>query len=75
MIPLSPSLSPSLERFLADMEYPAMKDDLTREAARDGLPDEDLAALHALPDGGYDARCRLRDALLSLQHSSGLVAA
>ncbi|MFD5215256.1 DUF2795 domain-containing protein [Microbacterium sp. NPDC058345] len=69
------SLSPSLDRFLADMEYPAMKDDLTREAARDGLAGEDLAALHALPDGRYDARCRLRDTLLSLPHSSGLIAA
>lgn len=60
------AFSDALDRFLADMEYPAMKDDLTREAARDGLPAGDLTALHALPEGRYDARCRVRDALAAV---------
>ena len=55
-----------LERFLAEMEYPATKDDLVREASRDGVAAADIAMLRALPDGGYDARCRVRDALASL---------
>lgn len=31
------SPSPALRRFLAEMEFPATKDDLLREAVRDGL--------------------------------------
>jgi len=31
------NIPPTLGRFLADMEYPATKDDLLREARRDGL--------------------------------------
>ncbi|MGB3374208.1 MAG: DUF2795 domain-containing protein [Microbacterium sp.] len=60
-----------LERFIDDMEYPATKDDLVREASRDGLADDDLAALRALPEGRYDARCRLRDALVVLLPARG----
>lgn len=62
-----------LERFLTEMEYPATKDDLLREATRDGLDSADLAVLRALPEGGYDARRRVRDALASLREA--LVAA
>lgn len=56
----------ALERFITEMEYPATRDDLIREASRDGLDDEYIAALHALPGDSYDARCRLRDALTGL---------
>lgn len=52
-----------LERFLVEMEYPATKDDLLREAFRDGLDAADIAMLRALPNGGYDAGRRVRDAL------------
>lgn len=56
----------SLERFLTDMEYPATKDDLLREAFREGLTPADIAALDGLPEGGYDARRRVQDALAAL---------
>ncbi len=62
-----------LERFLTDMEYPATKDDLLREALRDGLTPAEIAALGGLPGGGYDARRRVRDALATLHRK--LVAA
>lgn len=62
-----------LERFLTEMEYPATKDDLLREASRDGLLAADIAELGALPDGGYDAGRHVRDALTALRR--GLVAA
>jgi len=65
--------TPGIERFLAEMEYPATKDDLLREATRDGLPPADIAMLRALPDGGYDARCRVRDALAVLPQEGGLL--
>jgi len=58
--------SSRLEHFLTEMEYPATKDDLLREASRDGLTAEDVAALRALPDDGYDARRSVRDALAAL---------
>jgi hypothetical protein len=45
----------ALDRFLADMEYPAITDDLVREASRDGLPSNDIAALSALPIGRFDS--------------------
>lgn len=48
-------LSPALDRFLADMEYPATRDDLVREAARDGLDAADRTALGELPDQSYSA--------------------
>lgn len=62
-----------LEHFLAAMEYPATRDDLVREASRDGLALEDVAALRALPDGTYDARCRVRDALGAVPRARGAV--
>lgn len=64
-----------LERFLAEMEYPATKDDLVREASRDGLPAADISLLRALPDGGYDARCRVRDALAALPRGGQVLVA
>ncbi|MFC7789417.1 DUF2795 domain-containing protein [Microbacterium sp. MAHUQ-60] len=64
-----------LEHFLAAMEYPATRDDLVREAVRDGLAFEDVRALRALPDGTYDARCRVRDALGAVAHEERLLVA
>ncbi len=57
--------SPTLDRFLAGMEYPATRDDLLREAARDGLPPSDVRALAALADQSYGARWMVRRALAS----------
>jgi len=52
--------SPALERFLAGMEYPALRDDLLREAAREGLPADDRAALESLPEQSYSAAWHIR---------------
>lgn len=54
------SLSPELDRFLLQMEYPATRDDLLREARRDGLRGEDLARLADLPDQSFSAAWRIR---------------
>lgn len=59
---LSTIASP-LDRFLAEMEYPAMTDDLVREASRDGLAADDLATLSALPTGRFDSSFDVRRAL------------
>ncbi|MGB3731506.1 DUF2795 domain-containing protein [Microbacterium sp.] len=53
----------ALDRFLADMEYPAITDDLVREASRDGLPSDDIAALSALPIGRFDSCFDVRRAM------------
>lgn len=53
-------LSPTLDRFLAEMEYPATRDDLVREAARDGLSADDRAALSDLPEQSYNAAWYIR---------------
>ena len=53
-------LSPSLDRFLAEMEYPATRDDLVREAGREGLDADDRAALSDLPDQNYSAAWYIR---------------
>ncbi len=66
------SLSPSIERFLTQMEYPAAKDDLLREAARDGLSPDDVENLCTLRDGSYSAR---REVLAALRDADELVAA
>ena len=50
----------SLDAFLADMEYPATKDDLLREAAREGLSASDRALLGDLPDQSFGARWHIR---------------
>lgn len=54
------ALSPALDRFLAEMEYPATRDDLLREAAHDGLAAEERAALAALPEQNYSAAWHIR---------------
>lgn len=54
------STSPALDRFLAEMEYPATKDDLLREAARDGLSADDRALLAELPEQSYSAGWSIR---------------
>lgn len=53
-------LTPSLDRFLAGMEYPATRDDLLREAARSGLGADDRSALSALPEQSYSAAWHIR---------------
>lgn len=52
--------SPDLDRFLASMEYPATRDDLLRESARDGLPAEDRRLLAELPEQSYSAGWSIR---------------
>ncbi len=59
------AISPTLDRFLAGMEYPATRDDLLREAARDGLPSNDLLTLSSLAEQSYGARWVIRRALAS----------
>ncbi|HET8928052.1 MAG TPA: DUF2795 domain-containing protein [Microbacterium sp.] len=50
----------ALTEFLAEMEYPATKDDLLREAIRDGLPWDDLERLESLLDGSYHSSWQIR---------------
>ncbi len=57
------SPSPALARFLAEMEFPATKDDLLREAVRDGLDRDDIAALEQLRGHSYSARWQILTAL------------
>ena len=59
-------LSPALDRFLADMEYPATRDDLLREAARDGLSTDDRRTLSSLPEQSFSAAWTIRCRLASL---------
>lgn len=54
------TITPTLDAFLASMEYPATRDDLLREAARDGLPASDCAVLEALPDRSFGARWHIK---------------
>lgn len=54
------SLTPTLDRFLAGMEYPATRDDLVREAAREGLGAEDRALLADLAEQSYSAAWHIR---------------
>ncbi|MFS0853891.1 DUF2795 domain-containing protein [Microbacterium sp. 179-I 3D4 NHS] len=54
------SPSPALDRFLTTMEYPATKDDLLREARRDGLGADDRALLADLPEQSYSAAWHIR---------------
>ncbi|REJ05682.1 DUF2795 domain-containing protein [Microbacterium bovistercoris] len=69
------TLTPALDRFLTAMEFPAMKDDLIREGARDGLGSEDRARLDSLPEGRYDGRFHVHEALATSTEDAGLVAA
>lgn len=59
------ALPPSLAQFLADMEYPATKDDLLREAARSSIPYDDLMLLEQLPMQSYSARREVALAAMS----------
>ncbi|GAA2885053.1 DUF2795 domain-containing protein [Microbacterium esteraromaticum] len=68
------SLSMSLQRFLAGMEFPATKDDLVREAMRDGLDSDDIRMLMQLDHDSYDARWQVRLSLVA-SADSALVAA
>ncbi|MFB7250037.1 DUF2795 domain-containing protein [Microbacterium sp. NPDC056234] len=54
------AVSPALDAFLANMEYPATKDDLLREAARDGLDPHDRARLEHLPGQSFSAGWHIR---------------
>ncbi|WP_314426984.1 DUF2795 domain-containing protein [uncultured Microbacterium sp.] len=75
--------SPALDRFLRGMEYPATRDDLLREAARDGLGGDDRAVLAQLPEQSFSAAWHIRYHLarrglieeLAPAASSGFVAA
>lgn len=40
-------------RYLSGLDYPAAKDDVLREAEREGAPDDVLRALRALPPVDY----------------------
>lgn len=53
-------ITPEMSRFLFDMEYPATKDDLLREAVRDGLDPADIALLDELPEQSYSAAWHIR---------------
>lgn len=53
-------LSSTLDRFLSAMEYPATRDDLLREAARDGLDADDRAVLRELPEQSFSAAWHIR---------------
>ena len=50
----------TLNSFLREMEFPATKEDLLREARRDGLPLADRIALEDLPDQSFSARWHIR---------------
>ncbi|MFK4790082.1 DUF2795 domain-containing protein [Microbacterium sp. ZW T5_56] len=53
----------TMDRFLRDMEYPATKDDLLREAAREALSERDRELIESLPDRTYPAGWHVRRAL------------
>jgi len=53
----------TLDRFLRDMEYPATRDDLLREAAREALAERDRDLIRSLPDRTYSAGWHVRRAL------------
>ncbi|AZH79857.1 MULTISPECIES: DUF2795 domain-containing protein [Microbacterium] len=66
------SLTPTLDRFLAGMEYPATRDDLLREAAREGLGPDDRALLADLPEQSYSAAWHIRYRLARRSFVEGL---
>lgn len=47
--------STALDRFLANMEYPATRDDLLREARREGVAPDDRDLLSTLPEQSFSA--------------------
>ena len=54
------NISAELSVFLHDMEFPATKDDLLREAARDGVASVDVDLLQSLPDQSYSGGWHVR---------------
>lgn len=50
----------ALDAFLREMDFPATKDDLLREAEREGLSYEERAGLRELPDQSFSARRDIR---------------
>lgn len=52
--------SAALDRFLRGMEYPATRDDLLREAVREGLDADDRAMLARLSDQSFSAAWHIR---------------
>lgn len=70
------TLSAGLESFLRGMEYPATRDDLIREARRDGISTDDLSILQRLPEQNYGASCAVANALgAGMRYGRTLVAA
>jgi len=69
------SPSPALRRFLAELAFPATKDDLLREAGRDGLDRDDILALEHLGGHSYTARWQIVTALRLAQPQAGALAA
>jgi hypothetical protein len=68
-------ITPEMSRFLGGMEYPATKDDLLREAMRDGLGPADVALLEDLPEQSYNAAWNIRYRLGSRALSDAFSAA
>ncbi|MFF1573875.1 DUF2795 domain-containing protein [Leifsonia sp. NPDC058292] len=52
-----------VQRFLADVDYPASRDRLIAEAENEGATDEVLEALRAIPDGDYESPTRVSEQL------------
>lgn len=52
--------STALDRFLANMEYPATRDDLLREARREGVAPDDRDLLSTLPEQSFSAAWHIR---------------
>ena len=61
-------ISTEMTEFLNSMEYPAHRDDLVREAARDGLQYSDRARLAELTPRSYHGKF---DVLLELKWGRG----
>jgi len=53
-------ITAEMSQFLAGMEYPATRDDLVREALRDGLGPSDIALIEDLPEQSYNAGWHIR---------------
>nr|WP_274635637.1 DUF2795 domain-containing protein [Microbacterium bovistercoris] len=60
-------ISESLSRFLAEMEYPATKDDLLREGIRADLRRPDCERLESLPEISYHSAWSVRRELGALR--------
>ncbi len=56
---------------LADLDYPASKEDVVRHAEGNGASDEVLRALRALPLGDYASRAELTRSLDTVESGAG----